>query len=51
MERFWIKMGEKFVVIDYYALRDKDNNFMGTLEASQEISQLRELKGERRLLD
>lgn len=48
---FWIQMGPKFVLIRYFAVRDKDGLFMGTLEVSQEISELRSLEGERRLLD
>jgi len=48
---FWIQMGPKFVLIRYFAVRDADGLFMGTLEVSQEISELRSLEGERRLLD
>ncbi len=48
---FWIQMGPKFVLIRYFAVRDKQGLFMGTLEVSQEISELRSLEGERRLLD
>lgn len=48
---FWIPMGPKFVLIQYFAVRDKDNNFKGVLEVSQEISEIQKLEGERRLLD
>lgn len=48
---FWIPMGPKFVLIKYFAIRDKNNIFRGTLEVSQEISDIRQLKGEKRLLD
>ncbi len=48
---FWIQMGPKFVLIRYFAVRDAKGLFMGTLEVSQEISELRSLEGERRLLD
>lgn len=48
---FWIPMGSKFVLIQYFAVRDKDNNFKGVLEVSQEISEIQKLEGERRLLD
>ena len=48
---FWIQMGPKFVLIRYFAVRDEQGTFMGTLEVSQEISELRALEGERRLLD
>jgi PAS domain S-box-containing protein len=48
---FWIKMGPKLVLIRYFAMRDEDGNFRGTLEVSQEVSDIRQLEGERRLLD
>ena len=49
--RFWIQMKGKFVLIEYYALRDQAGNYKGTLEVSQDITELRELEGEQRLLD
>lgn len=49
--RFWIQMRGKFILIDYYALRDNQENYRGTIEVSQDITELRELKGEQRLLD
>ena len=48
---FWIKMGPQFVLIQYFAVRDENNDFLGTLEVSQEVSEIRNLTGERRLLD
>lgn len=48
---FWIHMGPKFVLIRYFAVRDNENNFRGTLEVSQEISEIQKLEGDRRLLD
>ncbi len=48
---FWIKMGPQFVLIQYFAVRDEQGKFMGTLEVSQEVSEIRNLTGERRLLD
>ena len=48
---FWIKMGDKFVYILYIPVRDENGKYMGTLEIEQEISKLRELKGEKRILD
>ena len=49
-ESFWIQMGDKFIVISYYAVRDESGEFMGTLEFSQDISLLKALEGEKRLL-
>lgn len=48
---FWIHMGPKFVLIRYFAVRDEEGNFRGTLEVSQEISEIQELKGDKRLLE
>ena len=47
---FWINMQGKFIYIDYYAVRDKDGNYLGTLEFTQDLTRLRELQGEQRLL-
>jgi DUF438 domain-containing protein len=48
---FWLHMGPKFVLIQYFAVRDKKNNYRGVLEVSQEISEIQEIKGDRKLLD
>ena len=50
-ESFWIQMGEKFILIQYFALHDEDGNFRGTLEVSQDVSNIRKLEGEKRLMD
>ncbi len=39
------------VLIEYYALRDKKGNYLGCLEASQDITDIQSLHGEKRLLD
>ncbi len=48
---FWIQMKGKFILIKYFAIRDKKGTFRGTLEVSQDITDIRKLDGERRLLD
>jgi DUF438 domain-containing protein len=48
---FWIQMSGLFVHIRYFALRDEQGAYRGTLEVSQELSHLRALEGEKRLLD
>ncbi|MBN2261777.1 MAG: DUF438 domain-containing protein [Prolixibacteraceae bacterium] len=48
---FWIQMKGRFVKISYYALRDDSNNYKGTIEVSQDVSDIRTLEGEKRLLD
>ncbi len=47
---FWINMKGKFIYIDYYAVRDKDGNYLGTLEFTQDLTRMRALEGEQRLL-
>ena len=39
-----------FVHIEYHALRDEFNKYLGTLEVVQDITDLRKIKGEQRLL-
>ncbi len=48
---FWIQMKGKFVLIRYFALRDESGNYKGTLEVSQDITEIKKLEGEQRLLD
>jgi len=47
---FWIQMGGKFIHIEYFALRNPDGEYLGTLEVSQNLSELRKLDGEQRIL-
>ncbi|NLC17161.1 MAG: DUF438 domain-containing protein [Clostridiales bacterium] len=49
-EDFWIKMGDKYVLIRYFAVRDKDGAYLGTLEVTQNIAPLQSITGEKRLL-
>lgn len=48
---FWIQMGGKFVHIRYFALRDAQGAYKGVIEVTQDVSAIRALEGERRLLD
>ena len=50
-EEFWIKMGERYVYIRYFAVRNTNGEYMGTLEVTQDIKPLQEITGEKRLLD
>lgn len=47
---FWIEVKGKFVLIQYFALRDSDNIYRGVLEVSQDITDIKSLQGQRRLL-
>ena len=49
--RFWIQLGAKFVYIVYYALRDEQGAYLGTLEVTQDIADIKGLNGEQRLLN
>jgi len=48
---FWIQMQARFIHIRYFAMRDEQGAYQGTLEVSQDITHIRALEGERRLLD
>jgi DUF438 domain-containing protein len=47
---FWIQMQGKFIYIEYYALRDTNGEYLGTLEVSQDLTGHRKLEGEQRIL-
>ena len=48
---FWIRMKGEDILIQYFALRNEQGNYKGVLEVSQEISDIKALEGEKRLLD
>jgi len=50
-EDFWIKMGSRYVYIRYFAVRDKNGEFLGTLEFTQDIKPIQEITGEKRLVE
>lgn len=47
---FWIQMKGKFILIEYFALRDEEGEYLGTLEVSQDLTEARNLEGEQRIL-
>jgi len=47
---FWINMGGKMIYIEYFALRNEKNEYIGTLEVSHNVTAYRELEGEKRIL-
>jgi DUF438 domain-containing protein len=47
---FWINFHGKFVHIRYFAMRDGEGKYVGTLEVTQDGTRIRALEGERRLL-
>ena len=48
---FWINLREKKVYIRYFAVRNKAGRYLGTLEVTQDITEMKEIEGEKRLLD
>jgi DUF438 domain-containing protein len=47
---FWIELHGRFVHIRYFAVRDEAGRYLGCLEATQDVTPIRALTGERRLL-
>jgi DUF438 domain-containing protein len=47
---FWIHMKDKYLHIRFFALRDEQKRYLGTLEFVQDIAPLQKIEGERRLL-
>lgn len=48
---FWINLGEKKAYIRYFPVRDEAGKYLGTLEATQDITKIKEIEGEKRLLE
>jgi len=48
---FWIQMDDKFINIRYFPLFNDEGEFKGVIEVSQEVSEIKKLQGEKRLLD
>jgi PAS domain S-box-containing protein len=48
---FWIQKGGRLIHIRYFAVRGKDGRYLGTMEVTQDITDLKKIEGEKRLLD
>jgi len=48
---FWINVKDKLVLIRYFAVRDKNGAYLGCLEVTQDITDIKKVEGEKRLLD
>ncbi len=48
---FWIQVRGRLIYIRYFAVRDDEGAFRGTLEVSQDITDIKSIEGEKRLLD
>ncbi len=49
-EDFWIKMGERYVYIRYFAVRNEKGEFLGITEVTQDIKPIQMITGEKRLM-
>ncbi|MFX1508685.1 MAG: DUF438 domain-containing protein [Promethearchaeota archaeon] len=48
---FWINLKDRLIYIRYFAVHSSKNEYIGCLEVSQDVTDIRALKGEKRLLD
>lgn len=48
---FWISLNNRLVHIRYFAVRDKNEKYLGTMEVTQDLTDLKKIEGEKRLLD
>jgi len=48
---FWFNYRGRVIHIRYFAIRDKDMNYKGVIEMSQDITDIQKLEGQKRLLD
>lgn len=48
---FWIQMKGRFIMIRYFAVRDEQGVYEGTLEVTQDVTDIKALEGQKRLLD
>lgn len=48
---FWIRIKGELILIQYFAMYDSEGKYKGVIEVSQEVSEIQELEGEKRLLD
>lgn len=49
VEDFWIKFGDKYAYIRYFAVRDEKGEYIGTLEFTQNINPIQAIEGEKRI--
>ena len=48
---FWIQKGDRLIHIRYFAVRNKGGKYLGTMEVTQDITDIKKIEGEKRLLD
>ena len=48
---FWFNYRGRLIYVRYFAVRDKEKNYKGVIEMSQDITDIKTIEGERRLLE
>jgi len=48
---FWINLNKRLILIRYFAVRDKNGKYLGTVEVTQDITDIKKTEGQKRLLD
>jgi DUF438 domain-containing protein len=48
---FWINYKDRLIYIRYFAVRDANLNYKGVIEMSQDITDIKKIEGEKRLLE
>ena len=48
---FWINLGGQLIYIRYFAVRNDEGEYLGCLEVSQNLTEIKKIEGEKRLLD
>nr|MDO8081341.1 DUF438 domain-containing protein [Candidatus Freyarchaeota archaeon] len=51
LAEFWITMDNRLVYIRFFAVRGKDRKYLGTMEIVQDVTDIKKLEGQKRLLD
>jgi len=47
---FWINLKGRLIYTQYFAVHDKNGDYLGCLEVTQDITDIKKIKGEKRLL-
>ncbi len=47
---FWLQLGDKLVMIRYFPVRNLEGEYLGVLEVTQDITEIKKIEGEKRLL-
>lgn len=48
---FWINFGGRLIHIRYFAVKDEFKNYLGIVETTQDITEIKKIEGEKRLIN